>query len=180
MYLYSIELLASGAEAGGHGRRCGGCGRGIRPRSILAAGLSLRGCCRADFFPTEQRMKSFWIPLAGLLLLASAAPARADIAPAPCDGKQVGDACTTYDNKPGTCVDNPMSPGVLDCQETMAATGTGGSSSGTGGSSSGEGGGSSGGGDDDSGCAVHPGAGQGATGLLLLLAASALARRRRR
>lgn len=124
-------------------------------------------------------MKSFWIPLAGVLVLGSALPARADVAPAPCDGKSAGDACMTFDNKAGTCVVNPSSPGVLDCQETMAATGAGGAG-GAGSSSSGAGGSSSGGGDDDSGCAVHPGPTQGAAGLLLLLAASALASRRRR
>ena len=58
----------------------------------------------------------------GALRAVAAAPARADVAPEPCDGKQLGDACTTFDGSAGTCIDNPNAPGTLLCQATTSAT----------------------------------------------------------
>jgi hypothetical protein len=65
-----------------------------------------------------------------LLLVASASPARADLQPDPCMGKANGDACTSYNNKPGTCVPDPQTPGALLCQES-GMSGSGGGSSAT-------------------------------------------------
>jgi hypothetical protein len=114
-------------------------------------------------------MISCWIlPLSAFLLLASALPARADVAPDPCMGKKAGDACTTPANKSGTCVAGGSTPSSFTCQEG-AASGSGG----------GAGGGSSGGG-GSGGCSYGTGAGAEGWGALSLLVAVPLVARRRR
>jgi hypothetical protein len=92
-----------------------------------------------------------------LSMLSLTAVASADVAPDPCEGKAEGDACTTFDDKDGTC---QADGNLLECIETSATT-TSSTTSGAGGGGTGggtgEGGGPTtddGGSEDDGGCSV--------------------------
>jgi hypothetical protein len=141
--------------------------------------------------------------------VAVASVASADAPNDPCKGAEAGEACTTFDGEPGTCIESEN--GFLDCVEggtaattasnsasssavtTAAATTTGGgttvasssaasTTSGGEGGSSGEGGGTTeGGSTEEDGCAVRAPSGKvaGRVGAGLVFVAALAATARR-
>jgi hypothetical protein len=116
--------------------------------------------------------------LLGLLALSFSlsipAAASADVAPDPCEGKAVDDACETYDQKAGTC---QQVNGFLDCVANTPATTSSSTTSGAGG---GEGGSDGTGGsgastEDDGGCSVAAVGAPVAAGSMSLLALALVA-----
>jgi hypothetical protein len=136
-------------------------------------------------------MKRTWSIAAPALMAALfvSIPAAADLAPDPCMAKAVGDACTTPDNKPGTCKEDPNVSGLLKCEPTGASSSSSSTSGGAGGAggASGEGGSEQEDEDDEKngGCAFRgvPGAagpaGMIGGGLAILAVGRLLSRRRR-
>lgn len=93
----------------------------------------------------------------------------ADVAPDPCEGLKAGDACTTTNNKAGTCVEQN---GLLGCVESPATTSSSGATSSSGSTTSTTTGTTTGGGDDgkatDDGCSASPWSASAWPGLVLV------------
>ena len=119
------------------------------------------------------------LSLLALALTLVAPPARADVAPDPCETLNAGDACTLPDGSPGVCVNESMLNICTPADDGVGGGGGAGGSDGSGGSTS-----SGGSSDKDSGCSVgapspvKPLTGAG-MGLVLGFGALLLGRRRR-
>ncbi len=140
------------------------------------------------------RRALFAFALSAVSAIALPSTALADVAPEPCEGSDVGEACETFSGDQGTC-QKQGSGSLLECvaggattaaATTAAATTASASSGGGGGSGGGDGsGGSVGGGETDDGCAVRAPSEKrathfGAAAVLAVASALTLARRYRR
>ena len=108
--------------------------------------------------------------LVGASALLVSTSAFADVAPDPCEGLKAGDACTTTNNKAGTCVEQN---GLLGCVESPATTSSAGSTTSSGGSTtSATTGATTGGGDggksSDDGCSASSSSASALPGLVLV------------